>query len=76
MNSYQKIIDNWHPYFEINKQWEIVKFGDIVINKLKSNVLSLEHKEYTTLIVGKKGKMININTVIKVDIPVIAAWSG
>ncbi|MGN7619807.1 MAG: type I restriction endonuclease subunit S [Rickettsia amblyommatis] len=54
MNSYQKIIDNWHPYFEINKQWEIVKFGDIVINKLKSNVLSLEHKEYTTLIVGKK----------------------
>ncbi|EAA25951.1 restriction endonuclease subunit S [Rickettsia sibirica] len=80
MNSYQKIIegakqiiDNWHPYFEINKQWEIVKFGDIVINKLKSNILSLEHKEYTTLIVGKKGKMININTAIKGDIPVIAS---
>ncbi|KJV79261.1 MULTISPECIES: restriction endonuclease subunit S domain-containing protein [spotted fever group] len=58
---------------EINKQCEIVKFGDIIINKLKSNILSLEHKEYTTLIVGKKGKMININIAIKGDIPVIAA---
>ena len=42
MDSYQEIIDgakqiidNWKPSFEINKQWKIVKIGDICNNKVQ-----------------------------------------
>ncbi|KJW02475.1 type I restriction modification DNA specificity domain protein [Rickettsia endosymbiont of Ixodes pacificus] len=42
LDSYQKIIDgakqiidNWKPSFEINKQWKIVKIGDICNNKVQ-----------------------------------------
>jgi len=49
LDSYQKIIDgikqaiqNWKPYFDIDKNWELVKIGDIADINPKKNKIDLK----------------------------------